>query len=125
MSLRTPLARARGMGSANEGVRHWYLQRATALLLIGLFGWLIYAIVKLSGEGYDAAIAFMASPWNTACGALLLIVGLYHAMLGMQVVIEDYVHTPALELFLQLAVKAAAYAGMVVGVIYLIRIATA
>jgi succinate dehydrogenase / fumarate reductase membrane anchor subunit len=122
--MRNPLARARGHGSAKQGVHHWYMQRATALLLIGLVAWLLYAMYTLSGAGYDAALAFMDSPWNAACAVLLAVSGLYHAMLGMQVVIEDYVHAPALELTLQFAVKALAYGGMVVSVIYILGIAT-
>lgn len=123
MSLLNPLARARGLGTAGHGVQHWYLQRATALLLVILIGWLIYAMVTLSGGGYEAAEAFVSKPWNTVAGLLLAIAGLYHAMLGMQVVIEDYVHTPALELFLQFTVKALCYVVMAVSVIYIIRIA--
>jgi succinate dehydrogenase / fumarate reductase membrane anchor subunit len=125
MGMMHPLARARGLGSAKDGVQHWYLQRASALLLALLTGWLIYAMVTLSGGGYEAAVAFMSKPWNTACAILLVISGFYHAMISVQVVIEDYIHAPALEWFLQFAVKALCYAGMVVSVTYLIRIATA
>lgn len=123
MSILNPLARARGLGTARHGVQHWYLQRATALLLVILIGWLIYAMVTLSGSGYEAARVFVSKPWNAAAAVLLAIAGMYHAMLGIQVVIEDYVHTPALELFLQLTVKALCYAVMAVSVIYIIRIA--
>lgn len=123
MSMLNPIARARGLGSARRGVHHWYLQRATALLLLILIGWLLYAMVSLSGGGYEAAAAFVSKPWNAAAAVLLAIAGLYHAMLGMQVVIEDYVHAPALELFLQFTVKAVGYAVMAISVIYIIRIA--
>lgn len=123
MSMLNPIARARGLGSARRGVHHWYLQRATALLLLILIGWLLYAMVTLSGGGYEAATTFVSKPWNAAAAVLLAIAGLYHAMLGMQVVIEDYVHAPALELFLQFTVKALGYAVMAISVIYIIRIA--
>ena len=123
MSMLNPLARARGHGSAKQGVHHWYLQRATALMLLVLVGWLIYAMVTLSGQDHAVAIAFLSRPWNIAAASLLAIFGLYHAMLGMQVVIEDYVHTPALELTLQFGVKALTYAGMALSVVYIIRIA--
>ena len=122
MSMINPLARARGHGSAKQGVHHWYLQRATALLLIFLVGWLIYAMVSLSGQDYLATVLFLSHPFNAACVLLLLIAGLYHAMLGMQVVIEDYVHTPWLELTLQLAVRAACYLGMAIGAVFVLRI---
>jgi len=120
-----PLARARGHGSAKHGVRHWWLQRATALLLIFLTAWLLYAMVSLSGRSYQEVLVFISAPFNAACAVLFVVTGLYHAMLGMQVVIEDYIHTPALEMFLQLAIKAACYIGMVLSVIYLLKIITA
>ena len=123
MSTINPLARARGHGSAKRGVHHWYLQRATALLLIGLVTWLLYAMVSLSGANYATALAFLSSPYNAAGAVLLVVVGLFHAMLGMQVVIEDYVHSPALDLGMQFAVKAACYISMVVSVIFILRIA--
>ena len=113
------------MGSAKDGVRHWYLQRASALLLLVLTAWVVYALIVLSDGGYDAAVAFMSKPWNTACAILFVVSGLYHAMISVQVVIEDYIHAPALELFLQFAVRALCYAGMVVGIVYLLRIAAA
>jgi succinate dehydrogenase / fumarate reductase membrane anchor subunit len=120
-----PLARARGLGSAKQGVHHWYLQRATALLLIPLTAWLLYAMVRLSGAGYEAAMAFLSSPFHAACAVLLAVSGLYHAMLGLQVVIEDYVHTRSVDVTLQLAVKALGYAGMAFSAIYIFRLAIA
>lgn len=120
-----PLARARGLGSAKHGVRHWWLQRASALLLLLLTAWLLFAMVSLTGAGYEEALVFMGKPFNATCALLFVITGLYHAMLGMQVVIEDYIHAPALEIFLQLAVKATCYGGMVVSAIYILRMVTA
>jgi len=120
-----PLARARGHGSARQGVHHWYLQRATALLLIPLTGWLLYAIISLSGRNYADAIAFLGHPLNSTAAILLAIAGFYHAIVGLQVVIEDYVHTPAIELSLQFLVRALAYAGMVASVLQILKIALA
>lgn len=117
-----PLARARGHGSAQDGVRHWYLQRATAVALIFLVAWLVYAMVRLAGSGQAAAAEFISRPFNASLLVLLLTALFYHAMLGLQVVIEDYVHRPAIEIFLQLVVKAAAYAGMVIGVIHVLKL---
>lgn len=119
-----PLARARGHGSARRGVHHWWLQRASALLLILLTAWLLYAMVSLSNSGYEQALSFMSSPFNAMCAMLFAIAGLYHGMLGLQVVIEDYIHAPALEISLQLAVRAAAYAGMAVSIIFILRLVT-
>lgn len=118
----TPLARARGQGSAKEGVRHWYLQRASALLLIPLLLWLFYAIVTLADADHETAVAFLSRPWNSACAVLVLVSGLFHAMLGLQVVIEDYVHHPAIEWVLLMAVKGLTYAAIAVGVVQILKI---
>jgi len=118
-----PLARARGRGSAKSGVHHWYVQRASAILLILLTAWLIYALLTLAGAEYAEARIFLAIPFNAACFALLLVALLYHAMLGLQVVIEDYVHRPALEAVLLFLCRAGAFFGMALGLIHILKIA--
>jgi succinate dehydrogenase / fumarate reductase membrane anchor subunit len=118
-----PLARARGHGSAKDGVHHWYAQRASAMLLILLFGWLIFAAIQLGGAGYPEAAAFVGQPVNAAFLILLVITGLYHAMLGVQVVIEDYVHNRGVEIALYLISRAGAYFGMALGVIHILKLA--
>jgi succinate dehydrogenase / fumarate reductase membrane anchor subunit len=123
MSMSNPLARARGLGSAKGGVQHWLAQRVTAVFLIFLVAWLVYAMIVLSDADFVTARAFIASPVNAALMIVLVIVLLYHAMLGLQVVIEDYVHHPATEITLQLLVRAGAYLGMALGVVYILNIA--
>lgn len=123
MSMQNPLARARGLGSAKEGVHHWFAQRASALLLIFLGSWFMYSLVRLSGGEYAAAQAFLSNPFNAAIMSVLLITLLYHAMLGLQVVIEDYVHNRTMEIVLHFLTRAGAFLGMAVGVIYLVKLA--
>lgn len=121
--MTNPLARARGHGSAREGVRHWFAQRATAVFLVFLVGWMAYAMFSLAGADFAAARAFIAVPVNAALLIVLVIVLLWHAMLGLQVVIEDYVHHPATEMLLHLLTRGGAWLGMALGVVNVLRIA--
>ena len=93
MNLRTPLAEARGLGSAKEGVHHWWAQRLTAIALVPLLLWFAAALVGIATADYPTAVAWVQSPLVTVL--LLLLIGgtFYHAQLGMQVVFEDYIHT--------------------------------
>jgi succinate dehydrogenase / fumarate reductase membrane anchor subunit len=123
MSMVNPLAKARGHGSAKEGVHHWYAQRASAILLIFLVGWLILAMFRLADAAHAEAAAFIASPINAAFLVVLLVSLFYHAMLGLQVVIEDYVHQPVLEVILYFLSRAGAYIGMAIGIIHILKLA--
>lgn len=123
MNQTHPLARAKGHGSAHSGVHHWLAQRLSAVFLLFLTGWMIYAVLSLAGADYEAVRAFVARPVNAALFVLLLIVMLYHAMLGLQVVIEDYVHQRAVEITLHFVVRAGAFLGMALGVVNVLQIA--
>jgi len=92
MSLRTPLARARGHGSAKDGLHHWLQQRLTAVALIPLSIWFIVSVIGLAGSHYEQFQAWLSVPGNTALMLLLLFCTFHHAQLGCQVVIEDYIH---------------------------------
>ena len=91
MSLRTSLGRVRGLGSAKEGTQHWWAQRLTAIALVPLTFWLVYSIVCMTTLDYIAAIGWLQSPITSTLLILFVIALFYHAQLGMQVVIEDYV----------------------------------
>lgn len=91
MSLRTPLARVRHLGSAKDGTHHWWLQRVTALALLPLILWFVISVVSLAGADHAAVAAWAGSPLSAALLILLLVATFYHAVLGLQVVIEDYV----------------------------------
>lgn len=123
MSMSNPLARARGHGSAKEGVHHWYAQRASALLLIVLVAWLVFAMVSLAGADHARASAFVGQAVNAAFLLLLIVTMLYHAMLGLQVVIEDYVHHPVIETVLHFLTRVGAFFGMAFGVIHVLKLA--
>ena len=98
VSLRTPIGRARGLGSAKEGTHHWWHQRLTAIALIPLSIWFAISLVWLAGASYADAVAWFSAPVPAALMLLLIAFGLYHLKLGMQVVIEDYVTTEWMKL---------------------------
>jgi succinate dehydrogenase / fumarate reductase membrane anchor subunit len=87
---RTPLARARGLGSAKDGVGHWWMQRVTAIALIPLVVWFAVSLVMLSGADYATARAWIGSPLVMVLLILVIGIGLHHGQLGLQVVLEDY-----------------------------------
>ncbi|HMK00502.1 MAG TPA: succinate dehydrogenase, hydrophobic membrane anchor protein [Reyranella sp.] len=103
--LRTPLARARGLGSARYGVHHWWAQRLTAIALIPLVVWFAISLVMMSGADYGAVRAWIGSPVVMVLLILTIAVGLHHGQLGLQVVIEDYVHGDGSKLALIVAVR--------------------
>ena len=105
MSMQEPLARVRGMGSSGGGSRHWRSQRYSALLLLLLSVWILWLGVSLSGANYETARAALSTPFNAGMAILLAGSMFYHAQLGLQVVIEDYVHIASLEFVLQLLVR--------------------
>ena len=102
---RTPLARARGLGSAKDGVHHWWVQRLTAIALIPLVVWFAVSLVMLSGADYAVVRAWIGSPLVMMLLILTIGVGLHHGQLGMQVVIEDYVGNDGWKLALIVIVK--------------------
>lgn len=91
MSLQTPLARVRGLGSAKEGVHHWWAQRLTAVALAPLSLWFIYSLVIVTGADYATVVSWLATPLNAVLMLLFIISLYYHVVLGIQVVIEDYI----------------------------------
>jgi succinate dehydrogenase / fumarate reductase membrane anchor subunit len=95
--LRAPLGRARGLGSAKHGAGHWRGQRITAVLLAPLGLWFVWATIGLIGLGADLSVfrAWMSEPGNALLMILFAAAMFHHAALGLQVVIEDYVHDPA------------------------------
>lgn len=92
MSLRSPVARVLGLGSAKEGVSHWWSQRVSAVALAILGLWFVITLLSLPDLSYAAVLDWMTAPLNAVLLMLLAGTIAYHSMLGVQVVVEDYVH---------------------------------
>ncbi len=103
-NLRDPIAIARGLGSAKDGTRHWWVQRLTAVALLLLSPWFAWLALGLVGADQQAVRAAIASPLNASLLLAFVLSLSWHAQLGMQVIVEDYVHG-WLEVALQIAIK--------------------
>ncbi len=123
MSARSPLGRARGLGSAKEGVQHWWAQRMTALALIPLALWFVAAVIGLAGADRAEVLAWVGRPVPAVLLLLLISAGFHHSQLGLQVVIEDYVHHEGRKTAAVVAVKAATIVVGALAAFSVIRIA--
>lgn len=121
--LRSPLSRVRYLGSAKEGTHHWWAQRLTALALIPLVIWFVVSIICLSGADYGAVRAWVASPLSMVLLILTLAMTFWHGALGLQVVIEDYIHVEWQKITLLVLLKGAALLLTVIGIVAIARIA--
>jgi len=120
--LRSPLARARGLGSAKHGLQHWWAQRLTAVALVPLVVWFAVSLVMLSGADYGAVRAWIGSPFVMVLLLLTIGIGLHHAQLGLQVVIEDYIRSDGWKLALIVVVKFIAALFGLAAVVAILRI---
>ena len=120
---RAPLKNVRGLGSAKGGTHHFIVQRVTAIALIFLSVWFVYFVIGLMGADYLSAMDAVAKPWNAVLLIAFLVAGFWHGQLGMQVIIEDYVHSHALALTAQIAVYFICILGALASVFAVVRIA--
>ena len=121
--MRSPLGRARGLGSAKKGVEHWWVQRVTAAALVPLMLWLSIALIGGVGSSYATVVAWLRAPLTTILMVLLLIALFYHTALGLQVIIEDYVHSGRKKLPVLVLARLACVALAVTGIVMVLRIA--
>ena len=108
MEMRSPLARVRGLGSANEGVGHWWAQRLTGIALVPLTLWFVCVVSQNLGADLAAIKTWMGHGQNAVLLILLIVSGIYHAALGLQVVVEDYVHAEGCKTVALILIKLAA-----------------
>jgi succinate dehydrogenase / fumarate reductase membrane anchor subunit len=120
--LRSNLSKARGLGSAKHGVMHWWLQRVTAVALIPLTIWFMTALVSVMISPDILVVArWFAAPSHALLITLLLVAMFYHAKLGLQVVIEDYIHCPCKKFTLLLANSFFCFGGAALCIIVVLK----
>ncbi len=111
--MRTPLKVARGAGSSKTGVRHWWVQRVTAIALVPLSIWFLFVLgAVLHATDYASVVATIGQPANALFLIFFSVCIFWHGALGLQVIIEDYVHTRWLEVTLQIALRFGACLGV-------------
>lgn len=125
MEYRTPLAKAQGLGSAKNGTTHWWMQRVTAVALIFLSFWLVLFIQQLFHASYPEIKQWLASPVNFTLLIAWAFIGFYHAALGLQVVIEDYLSPEWLKITLIWVIKLIFMGAAIASLVLTIRIAIA
>lgn len=121
--FRTPLKNVRGLGAAKTGTEHFVNQRLTATALVVLSIWFLVFVVGLMGDDHVTAMAAVAKPWNAILVVGFLVAMFWHAQIGLQVVLEDYIHNSLLAVALQTTVKFIAVLGAIVSVFAVVRIA--
>ncbi len=122
-SMSTPLARARGLGSAKSGLHHWWHQRVSAVAMVGLVSWMVVLLFSLVEADYQTAMNILAHPVNATVVVLFVAVGLWHASLGLQVVLEDYVANEGARLIAILAVKMTASVTAILAILSVLKVA--
>ena len=120
--LRSPLAKAKGLGASGDASHHFWVQRISALAMITLVIWICLSIAFLPKADYATVVAWLQSPINGIITLLFVILSFYHAQLGLQVIIEDYVVSHGKRLFGILLIKFLSYFLMAAGVYAVIKI---
>ncbi len=120
---RTPLKNVRGLGAAKTGTEHFVMQRLTATALIVLALYFLVFLLSLIGADYVTATAAVAKPWNAILIVGFLVAMFWHAQIGLQVVLEDYIHNSLLALALQTTVRFIAVLGAIISIFAVARIA--
>jgi len=123
MSLRSPVGRVLGLGAAGEGVGHWWALRVSSAALVLLSLWFVFALVRLPDLGYDTVAAWIAAPVNAVLLSLLVGTTVYHSMLGVQEVVEDYVASHGAKIATKIVLQFIHYLLGALGIFSVLRIA--
>lgn len=122
--MRTPLARARGLGSARSGASHWWRQRVTALALAPLTVWFVISFTELLGADHRAYAEWIGSPTNAILMIALVAALFYHMALGLQVIGEDYLHAERTKLLTIVSIQFGCLLLAIAGVVSILRMLT-
>jgi succinate dehydrogenase / fumarate reductase membrane anchor subunit len=125
MSLATPIARVRGLGAAKEGVAHFKKIRVTSIASVFLTLWFVWSAVGLSGAGYAEVTAWLGSTLNATLMILFVVVNFWHAQLGVQTIIEDYVHHTLIKTVSLIALAFVTYGFGAASVVAVLKVALA
>ncbi|MET0534286.1 MAG: succinate dehydrogenase, hydrophobic membrane anchor protein [Steroidobacter sp.] len=123
MSLRSPVGKVLGLGSAGEGVGHWWTQRISSVALVLLGLWFVFALLRLPDFGYATVTGWIASPYNAVLLSLLIGTMVYHSLLGVQVVVEDYVGHHGWKIVTMIGLSFLHYVLAALGIFAVLRIA--
>ncbi len=121
--MRSPLGRAIGLGSAKEGVDHWWWQRISSIALVPLALWFVIAVIGLAGADLDTVILWLDNPVAAVLFVLLIAATFYHGALGLQVVIEDYVANEGARFAALIVMKLAAFLLAALGIFAVLKLA--
>lgn len=121
-TMRSAFDRTRGLGSAREGIGHWWMQRVTAVALIPLTLWFAASLIARARGDYGTLILWLRSPLTSVLIVLLLIALFYHMALGLQVVVEDYVHSDRIKIPAVIVIHLASFALAAAGIVTTLRI---
>lgn len=123
MSLRSPISRVTGLGAAKDGASHWWSQRVTSVALLPLGLWFVATLVRMPTFSYELVVTWIAVPLNAVLLLLLIATLVYHSQLGVQVVVEDYVHHHGLKIATMLLITFAHVAVAALAIFAVLRIA--
>jgi succinate dehydrogenase / fumarate reductase membrane anchor subunit len=122
-TMRSPLGRVRGLGSAKGGTHHWWMQRVSSMALLPLTIWFALSAASLAGASYETTVAWIARPWNALLLLVTIGISFQHTASGMQVIIEDYANQEWLKMGAILAIKAICVLAALASALAVLRIA--
>jgi succinate dehydrogenase / fumarate reductase membrane anchor subunit len=121
--MKSPLGHARGLGAAHGALSHWMLQRLTAIANLFLMLWFVTSMLDLIGVGYEQFVQWLAQPINAILMCAFMVSAYTHALLGLQVVIEDYVHNEGMKIVKLVIVRLAYWLGLIATLFSILKIA--